>query len=66
MNPEKIMDGLMNELGAALKAMTKSKTVEEKVVHSQIVKNLSTSLGVFLNLAGNMMSQDFDDFEEDE
>lgn len=61
MNPEKIMDGLLNELNSALKAMAKAKEVNEKEVHSRIVKNLCESLGVFLNLARGMMSYDSDD-----
>jgi hypothetical protein len=66
MNPEKVVEDLIKELNVALKAMSKAKTVEEKVVHSQIVKNLCESLGVFLNAASNMMENDFDDFDEDE
>ncbi len=65
MNPEKIMEDLIRELNVALKAMSKAKTVEEKLVHSQIVKNLCESLGVFLNLASNMMENGLDDFDED-
>ncbi len=65
MNPDKLMDDLMKELEVALKAMSKAKTVEEKVLHSQIVKNLCDSLGVFLNLATNMMENGLDDFDED-
>ena len=66
MNPEKIMEDLIKELNVALKAMSNAKTVEEKVVHSQIVKNLCESLGVFLNLASQMMENGLDDFDEDE
>ena len=66
MNPEKLMDDLMKELDVALKAMSKAKTVEERVAHSQIVKNLSESLGVFLNAASNLMESGLDDFDEDE
>ncbi len=54
MEPEKIMECISNEMGAALKAMEKVKTPEEKLVHSEIVKNLSQSLGVFLSLASDM------------
>ena len=64
MNPEKLMDDLMKELDVALKAMSKAKTVEERVAHSQIVKNLSESLGVFLNAASNLMESGLDDFDE--
>jgi hypothetical protein len=54
MNWEEIMEGISKELEASLKAMAKAKTVEEKVAYSQIVKNLSESLGMFLDLACGM------------
>jgi hypothetical protein len=54
MDPEKIMDDLLNELTFALKAMSKAVNVDEKEVYSRVVKNLSESLGVFLNLANEM------------
>ena len=60
-NPEIMMENLMKELDVALKAMSKAKTTEEKVNHSQIVRNLSESLGIFLNLANNMMENDPDE-----
>jgi hypothetical protein len=63
-NPEKIIDNLFNELDVAIKAISKAKTVEEKVAHSQIVKNLSDSLGVFLNLANTILDDDIDDFDK--
>ncbi len=63
MDPEKTMDELSKELNNALKAMSKAATLEEKVAHSQIVKNLSKSLGVFFDFASDMMDMDFD--EED-
>jgi hypothetical protein len=61
MNPEKIMDGLSKELESALKAMSNAKPIEDKVAYSQIIKNLCESLGVFLNLASDMMEDDFDE-----
>ena len=64
MNPEIIMENLFKELDVALKAMSKAKTVEEKLAHSQIVKNLSESLGVFLNLVNTMMENGPDDEED--
>ena len=66
MNPDKIMDGLSKELNSALKAMSKAKDADEKEVYSRIVKNLCESLGVFLNLASEMMPLDFDDDLENE
>ena len=61
MDPDKIMVGLSKELNSALKAMSKANDVNEKEVHSRIVKNLCESLGVFFNLARGMMSYDSDD-----
>lgn len=64
LDPEIIMGNLSKELTAAIKAMTKAKTVDEKVAYSQIVKNMSESLGVFLSLANDMMA--LEDFDEDD
>ena len=66
MDPEKIMDGLSKELNSALKAMAKAKDVNEKEVYSRIVRNLCESLGVFFDLASEMMSFDSDDDLEDD
>ena len=60
MDPEKIIVGLSKELTSALKAMSKAKDVNEKEVHSRIVKILCESLGVFFDLASEMMPFDFD------
>ncbi len=61
MDPERIMTGISNEIDATLKAMGKAKTPEEKLTHSETVKNLCESLGVFLNLMSDMMPYDDDE-----
>jgi hypothetical protein len=61
MDLDKIMDGVSKELARTLKAMSKAKDLNEKEAHSRIVKNLCESLGVFLELASEMMPYDFDD-----
>ena len=66
MYPDKIMDGLSKELNSALKAMAKAKDVNEKEIYSRIAKNLCESLGVFFNLASEMMPFDSDDDSEDD
>ena len=66
MDPDRIMDGLSKELNSALKAMAKAKDVNEKEIYSRIVKNLCESLGVFFDLASEMMSFDSDDDLEKE
>lgn len=63
MEPEIVMDELFKELSKAIKAMGKAKTPQEKLQHSEIVKNISESLGVFLNLVSDMAPYDFEDDE---
>ncbi len=65
MDPEKIMEGLSKELSSALKGMAKAKDVNEKEAYSRIVKNLCESLGVFFDLASEMMSSDSGDDSEE-
>jgi len=61
MDPEKIMDGVSKELVTNLKLMAKTNNINEKEVYSRIVKNLCESLGVFFDLANEMMPLDFDE-----
>lgn len=65
MDPETIMDGLSKEINSALKAMSKTKDINEKEAHSRIIKNLCESQGVFLKFASEMMPFDGDLEEED-
>lgn len=65
MDPDKIIGGLTKELISELKAMSKVKDVNEKEAHSRIVKNLCESLGVFFDLASEMMPFDDDSDAED-
>ncbi|MBW1792154.1 MAG: hypothetical protein JRJ14_07845 [Deltaproteobacteria bacterium] len=67
MDPEKMMEGISNELLTSLKDMGKAKTPEEKLTHSKTVKNLCESLGVFLNLMSEMdLYDDDDDYDDDD
>ncbi len=68
MEVDKVMDGLAKELAVAVKAMAKTKNVNDKEAYSRIVKNLSESLGVFLDLANDMMlyDDDDDDYEDED
>jgi hypothetical protein len=60
------MDNLSNEINRSLKAMAKTKDVNEKEAFSRIIKNLCESQGVFLKLASEMMSLDLEDDLNDE
>lgn len=67
MNPDTIMEGLAKELHSAMKAMAKTKDLNEKEAYSRIIKNLCEAQGVFLKLATEMMSMEpYDDYEDDE
>jgi hypothetical protein len=66
MDTDKIMEGLDKELVAALKAMAKTKDLNEKESYSRIIKNLCESQGVFLNLMTEMMPYDYDDDDFDD
>ena len=64
-DPDKIMDSLSKEITLTLKAMAKTKNLNEKEVYSRIIKNLCESQGVYFKLASEMMSLDFDEKDED-
>nr|WP_321402169.1 hypothetical protein [uncultured Desulfobacter sp.] len=66
MDPDAIMTGLTKELGAELKAMSKTKDLSEKEAHSRIIKNLSESLGVFFDLMNEMMPYGSDDLDDED
>ncbi len=66
MDLEKIMNGLQEELMRALQDMAGAKTMDDRQALSEIVSNLSDSMGVFLDAAAAY--DDFDDefYDEDE
>jgi hypothetical protein len=67
MDPEKMIERLLDELNSALRSLAKAKTIEEKEAYSRIVKNLSESAGVFFNAISDMMMHSpFDEDEEDD
>ncbi len=65
MDPEQLMNALGNELKISIQAMDAEEDLDRRVKQSEIVKNLSESMGVFLRLISDVMSTDFDGFEED-
>jgi len=54
MDPDEMMIGITREIKTSLKNMRKAKKAEEKLIHSEIVKNLCESLGVFLDVIREM------------
>ena len=66
MIPEHLLHELSDQLTATLKAMAKAKSVEEKKQYSEIVKNLSESLGVFLTMLSDLAPYGYDEDDEDD
>jgi hypothetical protein len=67
MNPEDMMDGLIKEINSTLKLMGKAKKPEDKLVYSEILKNLASSFGEIIGVVKSMMPPDFldDDWDDD-
>ncbi len=65
MDPEQLMNELGEELHTSIQDMRGAGNIEERVQHSEIVRNLSESMGVFLRLISDVMNADFDGFEDD-
>ena len=66
MDPEKMLNGISNEILTSLKNMSKAKTLEERLTHSKTIKNLCESLGVFLNLMSDMDLYDSEDYGDED
>jgi hypothetical protein len=72
-DPTEILTGLDEELKRALTDLRKAKPVDERLKHSEVVKNLSQSLGEFLRFMalmaeneGNNYDFAIDDFDDEE
>ena len=65
MDPEQLMNALSLELHASIRDMDGEADLDRRLKQSEIVKNLSESMGVFLKLISDVMSADFDGFDED-
>jgi len=61
MEPEKLMESISKEIKSALRAMQKATLPEEKLKHSEIIKNLCDSQNVFLGLIAEMSAYEDDD-----
>ena len=65
MDPEQLMNALSLELHASIRDMDGEEDLDRRLKQSEIVKNLSESMGVFLRLISDVISADFDGFDED-
>lgn len=61
MDSGNLIDGISKEIKMTLESMEKVKTPEERLMHSETLKNLCQSLDVFLNLLNNVDNFDYDE-----
>lgn len=66
MDLEKIMNGMQEELMRALQDMATAKNLDDRQALSEIVSNISDSMGVFLEAAAAYDDFDDDFYDEDE
>lgn len=62
-NMDRMFEKLPREIARSLEAMSKTDKLEERKVHSEIILNLSTSLGAFVE-AMNTMEDSFDEDDD--
>ncbi len=66
MELERIIVDISEELKNSLRSLAEAKSVEEKVAYSEVIRNMSESLGVFFGLASEMMSMDLELEDEED
>ena len=66
MKPDKIMDGISEQIMTSIREMGNANTTDEKLKHSKIIKNLCNSLDVFFGFMNDISAYDDDDDEDGE
>ena len=61
-----LLNSINAETKRVLDEMERTKDFFERKIQSEIVLNLCQSLGVFFNMATNMMDEDISDFLDDD
>ena len=65
MEPDKMVDGLLQEISEIQKRMAKAKKAEDKLIYSEILKNLCSSFKDLIGVVQSMMMSDIDDDWDD-
>ncbi len=60
-----VLDCLVNEVGSAVKRVEEAKDLDVRLQESQIVLNLTRSMGVFFDMLETMPYDEDDDYDED-
>lgn len=59
------IERVQKELDKAVTQLAKTKNLDEKIKLSELIKNLSDTMGVYLNFASEMMMNEIDIPDED-
>jgi hypothetical protein len=63
---DKLFAQIPLEIGKSLEAMSKTNDIQERKLHSEIIHNLSSTMGVFLDAMDTMGLDCDDDYYDDD
>ncbi|HAJ78983.1 MAG TPA: hypothetical protein DCO75_04365 [Fibrobacteres bacterium] len=63
---DKLFAQIPLEIGKSLEAMSKTNDIQERKLHSEIIHNLSSAMGIFLDAMDTMGLDCDDDYYDDE
>ena len=65
-DPSETIEKLQAEINRTLKEFSKAKNTEEKLKLSELLKNLTQSLNVYLDFLSTVIDSELDSFDEEE
>jgi hypothetical protein len=65
-DPTEAIEKLQAEIDRTLKEISKAKTLEEKLQLSELLNNLTESIGVYFDFLTSVMDSDSDMWDEEE
>jgi hypothetical protein len=65
-DPTKAIENLQVEIDRALKEIAKAKGIDEKLKWSELLNNLTDSIGVYFDFVTSAMAADMDMWDEEE
>jgi hypothetical protein len=65
-DPSETIEKLQAEINRTLKEFSKAKNTEEKLKLSELLKNLTQSLNVYLDFLSTVIDSELDRFDEEE
>jgi hypothetical protein len=65
-DPTKAIEKLQDEIDRTLKEISKAKTIDEKLKWSELLNNLTESIGVYFDFITSAMDAEMDTWDEEE